>query len=77
MGPWGSLVSLWLREPLTPVQIRGGPLITSVPDLYILNVFTNFVTFLTESIESLPHDLDFLDGFHILPATVEHLRCLR
>lgn len=27
VGPWGSLVSLWLREPLTPVQIRAGPLI--------------------------------------------------
>ena len=24
-GPWGSLVSLWLREPLTRVQIPAGP----------------------------------------------------
>ncbi len=26
LGPWGSLVSLELREFLTPVQIRTGPL---------------------------------------------------
>ena len=33
MGPWGSLVSLELREFLTPVQIRAGPLTikTTVP----------------------------------------------
>ena len=54
----------------------GGPLITIVPDLYIVRAFTNFVTFLTDSIESLPHGLYFLYGFHVLSATVEHLRRL-
>ena len=54
----------------------GGPLITIVPDSYIVRAFTNFVTFLTDSIESLPHGLYFLYGFHVLSATVEHLRRL-
>ena len=41
LGPWGSLVSLELREFLTPVQIRTGPL------MWLLRVwvFSNYLDY--------------------------------